>query len=347
MSATRTGSRPDPSILGCETVRKQFPEDFGPAPTPQVVIQQQGDAAVVKRMKGGAQAEARINAEASELSKKSDDYAQKLTDHFPGVLDEASYIEAMSRVVKGKGFNPTTSINLVSTCRDEICRPFTETLDSMWGEHFNIASLGGFVFCGKTGFGAGMAHSPVSDGKERYIFWVGPHIAFGTEGAAGKIWRPGREGISSACGALIALNGEIEGGKLSHGLDPTDIEMSHLREKIVGNLNYGEVPNLVGITYTAHDCILEQVRATAKLAAPANSEYIIISGIQVHGALDKNMWWPGSITHYADGVETDLGAAFEKSVADYELSDWLKGAAKAHLENAPNKRLDGIFADVV
>ncbi len=169
MSATRTGSRPDPSILGCETVRKQFPEDFGPPVTTpkQVVIEQ--SSTLVKKVKGGAQAEARINAEASELSKSSNAYAKKLTDHFPGVLDEASYIEAMSRVVKEKGFNPTTSINLVSTCRDEICRPFTETLDSMWGEHFNIASLGGFVFCGKTGFGAGMAHSPVSDGKERYM----------------------------------------------------------------------------------------------------------------------------------------------------------------------------------
>lgn len=106
-------------------------------------------------------------------------------------------------------------------------------------------------------------------------------MAFGMQGIEGKIWRPGRESISSACGALIALNDEISSGKLTHGLDPIDIEMSHLRHQVVGKLNYGEVPNLIGITYSAHDCILEQVRATAKLAAPADSEYIIISGIQV------------------------------------------------------------------
>jgi hypothetical protein len=123
----------------------------------------------VKAVKGGAQSEARINAWAAELVEDSASYCKKLRDRFPGVLDEASFIECMSRVVKDKGFNPKTSINLVSTCRDEICRPFTEKLDSMWGEHFNIASLGGFVFCGKTGFGAGMAHSPVSGGKERYM----------------------------------------------------------------------------------------------------------------------------------------------------------------------------------
>jgi len=123
----------------------------------------------VKAVKGGAQSEARINAWAAELVEDSASYCKKLRDRFPGVMDEASFIECMSRVVKDKGFNPKTSINLVSTCRDEICRPFTEKLDSMWGEHFNIASLGGFVFCGKTGFGAGMAHSPVSGGKERYM----------------------------------------------------------------------------------------------------------------------------------------------------------------------------------
>ena len=59
------------------------------------------------------------------------------------------------------GFNPNTSINLVSTCRDEICRPFTEKLDRIWGSSFNISSLAGFCFCGRTGFKAAMAHAPV------------------------------------------------------------------------------------------------------------------------------------------------------------------------------------------
>jgi hypothetical protein len=179
-----------------------------------------------------------------------------------GLLQE-KFIENMSKVVMEKGFNPKTAINLVSTCRDEICRPFTEKLDSLWGESFNIASLGGFVFCGKTGFGAGMAHSPQADGKERYILWVAPHIAYGAEGPVGQIWRPGRDTISSACGALIALNGQIENTQLQVGLDPTDTEMSLLRQQVLGKLTYGQTPNLVGVTYAAHDCILDQVRVRA------------------------------------------------------------------------------------
>ena len=270
----------------------------------------------------------RVQKDADSLAKDSSKYVEYVNKLFPGAVDEAKYIEAMSKVVMEEGFNPKTAINLVSTCRDEICRPFTEKLDSLWGQSFSIASLGGFVFCGKTGFGAGMAHSPICpDGKERYVFWIGPHIAVGPEdsyGEVGKIWRPGREAISSACGALIALNGQIESGKLDVGLDPSDTEMSLVRQQVLGKLTYGQVPNLVGITYAAHDCILDQVKATAKIAADPKNEYVIISGVQIHGALGKNFWWPGSVTMIKDNQETDLSAKFEAALGSYDLASWLK-----------------------
>jgi len=295
-----------------------------------------------------AQSDKRVMAEATSLGGDSKTYCESMNEIFPGAIDEEKFIESMSRVVMERGFNPKSSINLVSTCRDEICRPFADKLDSLWGESFNIASLGGFVFCGKTGFGAGMAHSPQVDGKERYVFWVAPHIAFGTEGPVGKIWRPGRESISSACGALIALNNEIDSAQLSVGLDPMDTEMSLVRQSVLGKLSYGQQPNLVGITYAAHDCILEQVKKTAKLAAPATSEYVIISGVQIHGALGKNFWWPGSVTHVADGVETDMSSEYEASIADYRLDVWLRAEALAQVQQTSGKsRVSGFFSDVI
>lgn len=35
------------------------------------------------------------------------------------------------QVLGTHGYNPKTSINLVSTCRDELCRPFTDNLDAV------------------------------------------------------------------------------------------------------------------------------------------------------------------------------------------------------------------------
>ena len=174
-------------------------------------------------------------------------FAKALEGAFPRALPEADFQECMSAVLIDNGFNPDNSINMVATCRDELCRPFTDGLDSVrpatswpihhtwphpylgmrsvppssctwsslsprleahhslatrhsptrpatqpqadqwhihaslslsqkWAHHFDIGALAGFVLCGKTGFKAAFAHSPVEDGKERYVFWVAPHI---------------------------------------------------------------------------------------------------------------------------------------------------------------------------
>ena len=70
--------------------------------------------------------------------------------------------------------------------------------------------------CGSTGFAAGLSHAPTlykgASGLERYLFIVGPHIAISADGEIGKVERVGRDGLSGACGAMIAFAGEIAGG---------------------------------------------------------------------------------------------------------------------------------------
>ncbi len=114
-----------------------------------------------------------LNASAADAGS----YLQILEEHFPGAMPEDAFIRQATEVLNKHGFNPSTSINLVSTCRDEICRPFTNELDRIWGPSFSISSLAGMLFCGRAGVRAAMAHSPVRGGRERYVFWVMPHIA--------------------------------------------------------------------------------------------------------------------------------------------------------------------------
>ena len=67
-----------------------------------------------------------------------------LEQAFPRVVPEPVLIDHVAEVIKKHGFTGTTAINLVSCCRDELCRPFTEYLDEKWGlPSFNIASLAG------------------------------------------------------------------------------------------------------------------------------------------------------------------------------------------------------------
>ena len=108
-----------------------------------------------------------------ELTKfDTDAHVQCLEEHYPRCLPEPVLIDLMTDVLAEHGFTPATAINLVSNCRDEICRPFTEYLDEKWGApSFNISSLAGMVFCGRTGWLAlvlstsntgALSHTPVA-----------------------------------------------------------------------------------------------------------------------------------------------------------------------------------------
>lgn len=66
----------------------------------------------------------------------------------------------------------------------------------------------------RAGIGAGLSHAPIdSAGRERYVFFAFPHIAVDEAGEPAAIFRPGRTGKSSACGALLfATNAVKESG---------------------------------------------------------------------------------------------------------------------------------------
>mmetsp|Transcript_2760 Transcript_2760/g.4487 ORF Transcript_2760/g.4487 Transcript_2760/m.4487 type:complete len:524 (-) Transcript_2760:240-1811(-) len=267
-------------------------------------------------------------------------YAKKLQSKFPGSVPEHVFIEHASKVLHEKGFTPETSINLVSNCRDEICRPFVECLDRQWGSSFNISSLGGMVFCGKTGFKAAMAHSPIVDGKERYVIWVAPHVAIPQDGDDGKVYRSGRENASTACGALLALLAEIKSGKLSLQLEPSDLEHSLLKQKVLGQLRYGHVPNLVEITHAAHKVILaDSVRTATSVVSLEKSEYVIISGIQIHGPMGQNYFWPGSFTSYSSAGIEDLIARYESQSSNGRVEQCIGSDALATLQNREHEAL--------
>ena len=53
----------------------------------------------------------RVQKDADSLAKDSSKYVEYVNKLFPGAVDEAKYIEAMSKVVMDEGFNPKTAIN--------------------------------------------------------------------------------------------------------------------------------------------------------------------------------------------------------------------------------------------
>ncbi|GJP46762.1 hypothetical protein CLOM_g6004 [Closterium sp. NIES-68] len=209
---------------------------------------------------------------------------------FPRAMQEEAFMKAVSQELSKMGFKKDNCIALVSTCRDEVCRPVVSLVDREFGLSFNIAGLGGVLNCGATGFKAAMSHSPEfpceTDGtvKERYIFFAFPHVSIGESGDVGSLLRRGRGKPSSACGALIAIQGDINAGKATVS-DPYDEEYVLLKKKVKSLIlrrGAGEY-SLVEVTRAALAAINDDLEKLISLTVdPATADYGVVTGVQIH-----------------------------------------------------------------
>mmetsp|Transcript_12716 Transcript_12716/g.35203 ORF Transcript_12716/g.35203 Transcript_12716/m.35203 type:complete len:598 (-) Transcript_12716:408-2201(-) len=271
-------------------------------------------------------------------------YAEMLETHFPRSIPDDMFIKTVTSVLNKHGFNSKTTINLVCVCRDEICRPFSDQVQKLWGNSFNVSSLGGMCFCGKTGFKAAMAHAPIVDGIERYVIWVAAHIGLTLEGEFGKVYRPGRAAPSSACGAVMLLLNELKSTKLRVTMDPIDMEQSVLKQTLMNNIPYGTVPSLVELTYKVYESALQEVKCILEAAVDlTKSEYIIVGGIQVHGPIGigfdgskgQDFFWPGEIVKVTADGQVDLYEEYASTAANCiscEAGSLAMGKAMANLQ---------------
>ncbi|CAI5497715.1 unnamed protein product [Closterium sp. Naga37s-1] len=209
---------------------------------------------------------------------------------FPNAMQEETFMHAVAEELRNLGFRRDNCIALVNTCRDEVCRPIVNLIDREFGLSFNIAGLGGLVICGKTGFKAAMSHSPEfpceKDGKprERYIFFGFPHVSIGESGEVGSLLRRGRGKPSSACGALIAIKGDIKaGGPVVDDAD--NAEYVELKRKIIARVKPSgpDGPSLVQVTKAALQAITDDLEHLISLTVdPATADYAVITGVQIH-----------------------------------------------------------------
>ncbi|MFH1480975.1 MAG: hypothetical protein ABIG67_06890, partial [Pseudomonadota bacterium] len=165
-----------------------------------------------------------------------------LKRYFPVFNTEADFIDRTYRILNGSGFDADNTIACVDVCRDEISQPLVTLIKEKWGEAFNLSSLAGMFFAGKTGLKAAMHHAPVVSGKERYVYFALPHIAISARGELGICKRRGRKAESHACGALHGFLNELSGGRLNLLRDNGDMEFHLLKMRLMREIPYGHVP---------------------------------------------------------------------------------------------------------
>jgi hypothetical protein len=217
-----------------------------------------------------------------------------LSNLFGKYYAENDFLEKTYAALNKFGFASDNSIACVSVCRDEIAQPLIALIRNKWGEAFNLSSLAGMFFAGQTGLAAAMHHSPNIGGRERYVFFAMPHIAICDDGRIGACRRIGRKGDSIACGALSAFQKELSEGRLNLSMDDIDIEQNLLKRRLLREIPYGHVPDLLELTKITQKVVQKDIEyALNTIVDRRKSDYAVISGIQIHGP-EHNYVWPAS-----------------------------------------------------
>jgi hypothetical protein len=234
------------------------------------------------------------------------DSHELLKENFDHVVKEVDYVRKTYNLLKTFGFNDDNSIASVCVCRDEISQTVRSIIKHIWGEAFNFSSLAGMFTAGKTGLKAAMHHAPRVEGRERYVFYVVPHIAVNEDGKTGFCKRRGIKDESSACGALCLFLDELYSGKLHIKIDEEDIEESLIKRRLIKEITYGDIPSLLELTKITRKVIQEDLEhAIAKVVDTTKSDYAVLTGIQIH-APDANYIWPADSYVVMDGVKQAL-----------------------------------------
>lgn len=233
-------------------------------------------------------------------------FNKKLKDVFPEAMKESDFVKKTYTALGPVGFTAENAIACVGICRDEITQPLIEKVKKTWGEAFNFSSLAGMLFLGKTGFTAAEHHAPNEDGRERYVFYALPHIAIDEEGTVGLCTRVHRKGKSGACGALMGFQKEMADGRLNLGLDFDDVEQSLIKMKLLQEIRYGNVPDLLEVTRTALKVIQDDLKKLSRLTVDTKkNDYAAFTGIQIHGP-SGNYVWPSECYAVVNGKREAL-----------------------------------------
>jgi hypothetical protein len=231
-----------------------------------------------------------------------------VTEYFPDAVPIEDYVKRTHAAVLPYGLASEKTLAMVGVCRDELTWALGEPVRATWGPAFAMGAMAGMLLFGATGLRAAMAHAPGADGRQRFVVYAMPHVGVDTDGVIGFVNRPGQGRRTAACGALMAFRNELAGGKVNVDLDPVDLEMSLLRQRLLRAIPYGDVPGVVEFTRIAAEVILEDLMDTAsQMPEWAAADVAVFTGIQVHSP-DGDYVAPGhsSVRLVGDRDPTDL-----------------------------------------
>lgn len=204
-------------------------------------------------------------------------------DAFPGAIRVEDYVKRTYDACLQHGLVSEKTLAMVGVCRDELTDALTEPIRAAWGPPFRMSGMAGMLFLGQAGLRAAQFHAPGADGRQRYVVYAMPHIGIDDDGRIGYVHRPGQDVTTTACGALMAFRGELESGQVNSEVDPYDLEMSLMRQRLLRSITYGTVPSIAELTAITRDVILDDLgRTAARMHSWSGADIGVFSGIHIH-----------------------------------------------------------------
>ena len=209
-------------------------------------------------------------------------------------MPDQTYLDHVSSTLKQHGFHNDTCVNILCMCQDAICSRFKEKLKQVSPATSDVSSFAGQCFCGRTGLKIAMSSALQVNGKKKVVFWVAPHcnLVNSTEKLVPP--QPSRRAPIATCSALNLIHGDLVQKRFRATLDPQDLELSLVRQRLAPWLNWSSVPSLAELTRLAYEAALADLRCLAAATLqPDRCDYAIVAGVLLHGPGDDDFFWPG------------------------------------------------------
>ncbi|MDH5769242.1 MAG: hypothetical protein OEZ31_09850, partial [Nitrospirota bacterium] len=95
-------------------------------------------------------------------------------------------------------------------------------------------------------------------------------------------------------------------GKLHISIDEEDIEESLMKRRLLSEIPYGYIPELIELTKITRGVIQSDLeRVLNKVVDTTKSDYALITGIQIHSP-DGNYIWPSECYAVVNGMKQEV-----------------------------------------
>ena len=215
-----------------------------------------------------------------------------VAQYYPNATSEALFVANGLQQLDQLGFGRKNTIVHILACRDHLTHTLHARLSEAWGSATHHATVGGCVLASTVNH---LVESAATVDNPSYLFIVLGHIGFDSAANCTDLHTIQREYARMRTRWIEQLEVDDELADLRQQLAP------HLQE-----LN----PSLIEMTFSAHNATCDALQHQINDGELANTNYAVLSGIQLNGNDDRSLIWPGLGYAVVDGqrhaLELDL-----------------------------------------